>query len=175
MDTPRVTSSSNSFAAWSVGHITCFHSLCCSPCYGEHMDSLETLARLPYWSVLSLLLQLKTWTYLGVGTGGLMMLGNHATWHYVAAADCDDASDWESKDLFGWLYPSRACPCQNHCYGSMLPNCDGAVAGVLGAHLNSKLRGEAFELLNLWIHPWPSSLGTSDLIRPFRTSLRNCS
>jgi hypothetical protein len=31
--------------------------------------------------------------YPGAGTGGLMMLGNHATWHYVAAADCGDASD----------------------------------------------------------------------------------
>lgn len=107
------------------------------------------LAHLPYWSVLLLLLQLKTWMYLGAGTGGLMMLGNHATWHCVAAADCGDAFDSDSKDLFGWLDPSRACPCQNHCYGSMLPNCDGAAAGVLGAHLNSKLRGEAFELLNL--------------------------
>lgn len=89
----RDTSSSNILAARSVGHITCFHSLCYTPCYGEHMDSLEMLAHLLYQSVLLLLLQLKTWTCLDVGTGGLMMVGTHATWHYVAVADYGDASD----------------------------------------------------------------------------------
>jgi hypothetical protein len=57
------------------------------------MDSLEMLAHQLYWSVLSLLLRLKTWTYLGAGKDGLMTLGNHATWHYVAAVECGDASD----------------------------------------------------------------------------------
>lgn len=93
LKTSRDTSSSNILAARVVGHITCFHSLCYNPCYGEHMDSLEKLAHLLYWSVLLLLLQLKTWTCPDAGTGDLMTLGNHATWHYVAAADYGDASD----------------------------------------------------------------------------------